>query len=90
MGYEDVRMREYQQCENTNKYMKLRIWGCDVRMRGHQEAPGVQEPYRIREPKDERMWGCEVTSKYTPTWGYEDAVMQARAHKPEDMKMKGC
>ena len=35
------------------------------------------------------MWVYEVTSKQTPTWGYENAWMQARAHEPEDMRMWG-
>ena len=89
-------------CKDTNKhpeYMNLRIWGCEdariltsthstwtqryenVRMWGYQQA------HRVHEPKDKWMWGYEVTSKHTQTWGYEDVGMQVRAHEPEDMRM---
>ena len=52
-----------------------------MRLRGYEQA------HKIHEPKDKRMWGYKVTSKHTPTWGYEDAGMQAMAHEPEDMRM---
>ena len=48
---------------------------------------GYQQAHRILELKDKRMWGYEVTSEHTPTWGYEDAGMQARAYEPEDLMM---
>ena len=38
-------------------------------MRGYQQA------HRVCKPKDKRMWGYEVTSKHTRTWGYEDIRM---------------
>ena len=56
-------------------------------MREYQEAAVVHEPHRIREAEDRSIWGYEVTSKHTPTWGYGDARMQARAYEPEDMGM---
>ena len=53
-------------------------------MRGYQQA------HRVHDLKDKDMGRYEVTSKHIGTYGYEDAVMQARAHKPEVTKMQGC
>ena len=48
---------------------------------------GYQQAHRVYEPKNKGMWGYEVPSKHTRTWGYEDAGMQGRENEPEDMRM---
>ena len=89
-------------CDDINKhleYMNLRIWGFeDSRITAstrstwnweyeYARMERYQQAHRIHEPKDKRMWGYKVTSKHTPTWAYEEARMQARAHESEDMRM---
>ena len=50
-------------------------------MRGYQQA------HQIHEPEDKMMWGCEVTSKHTRTWGYEDAGCK---WEQMNLRISGC
>ena len=63
-------------CEDTSEC----IWTEDISMWDASIQASTHEP------KGMSMWGCKDTIKYTQIWGYEDPGMEARAHKPEDMR----
>ena len=51
---------------------------------------GYQQTHRVHEPKDKKIWGYKVTSKYTQTWGYEDVRIRGYKQVHMSIKIWGC